>query len=1207
MSFLEIISEQVIVLDGAMGTLLQELRLPDSAFGGADFRMLGDLLTFSRPDSLKDIHLQYLHAGANAIETNSFGASGLRLKEYDFSRLDTKDFQIFPAGLDLSHLNYDLMAYHLSRQSALLAREAINEYKKTPSYDQRPLFVFGSMGPSNWVLSSTKAQLRMASYQMILDNFYHQTLGFIDGGADVCVFETQQDSLELKAAIHGAQRAMRERQVRLPILVLVTVDPFGKMQIFHTDILAVLATVQGIGIDVFGINCSIGPGQMKNTVQRLSDYSKLPIAVVPNAGMPISESGETVYKLSPEDLSQHLVSFVEEHGVSLVGGCCGTRPEHIEVLSQAVKGLRPKKRKIAPRILLSGPQNSFVFDSSQSLIRIGERLNVRGSLKVRQAVESGMNLDFHALEEVVREQVHDLGLDIIDVCMDSNQVDTDQVLVDVIHEMTTDFQGILCIDSFSAEALIKAVQVYPGRPIINSISLEEYAPGLDKIDAIVEPTIQHDPMYIALATDSKGPAVIAKDKAAMAQAIYKKCHTKYGVRADQLIIDINAFPIGSENRDTLNFAMESLDSIPLVKAIHPDLSVSIGVGNLTNGLSKKPYMRRVITSVFLHMARERGLDAAIVNPHHYVPVESLDPAHVCLAEKIISNRDMDAFAELEKIADLKKGVPVKKCDYEGLSIEKSICQKIKDGYKQRQRGRIERNGFVYEYDDAIVEQVAQVIDSMDPLDFINAHLMLSMKELGDRFGQGEVSLPHLLKSADVMKSAMGYIEAYIRHKSGADVHEQVPYKGTVILGTVYQDVHCIGKDLVKTLLENYGYRVIDLGVQTQLEKFVQEAQKHKATAIGMSALLVQTSNHMITVAKMLEEAGLGEIDILIGGAPVNHRHAAFVGMRGQKDVSRLAKNVFYCSSGIDGVNTLNQLLESSDQRERLYEENLTKLRWHYEQALNQQYRKTERLQTLPRRNVQHDLNLKINSPKYQTTVISRSLQQLLPKLDLKTLFSLNWRYGGKSSWQKKGLTEDDLKKQLQEWVVNCDNNHWILPKAVVGLFPCQSDQDSLIIYDQKNLTVPLAQVPFDVILGANHKDIFSVAQYFIPKGSSQYDVVGLFISSVGSQVEKQIQKFKESGDSESTLLLQGLSDRVAEDMAEEAHQHLRQALGLSQRQGLRYSPGYPCLSQLKTNQTIASLLNASKSLNISLTEAHEFSPTSTTAAIACFHPDARYD
>jgi 5-methyltetrahydrofolate--homocysteine methyltransferase len=1206
MKFAEILKKQVLVLDGGMGTMVQGLNLTDADFGGASFKMLTDLLAFSRPKELEGIHFAYLQAGANIIETNTFGASAMRLSEYDFSKLQTNTFQGIPDNVVLQECTADDIAYHANVQSAKVAYQAKQRYQESKEYDGRLLFVFGCIGPSNYILSSTPATLNKSTYPKIVQNFYHQVLGLIDGGVDGLSFDTAQDQLELKAAIHGAQKACRERNVHLPMLAHVTVDSYSKMQIFNTDILAVLTTVGELGLDAFGINCSIGPDLMETTVRKLSEYATIPLSIVPNAGLPMSEGGKTIFKLTPEELAAYHGRFVEDYGVSIVGGCCGTGPDHIKAVAQAVKGKVPKKRETNKKMMVSGPQNAVALDSDAGLIRIGERLNVRGSKKVREAVESSDVIDYGVLEEVVEEQTKDLGIAILDVCMDSNIVQTEQTLCSVLREMTKDFPGVFCLDSFSVPALIQAAEAYSGKPIINSISLEEYEQGVDKLDAVVSKTHHHKPVYIALCADSKGPAKTADEKYKIAQKIVNKCADKYGVVPAQLIIDVNAFPIGSESEEGANFAWESLQAMEKIKSIHPDLMISMGVGNLTNGLAKKPYMRLVLTSVFLHEARLKGINAAIVNPQHYVPIESIEKEHVALARKVIFEHDMDAFSQLEDIALERKGTKIqKRTSYDDLIVEEAVCQKIKEGFKQREKGTVVRNDFSYDYEDAIVKQVAVCVQKYKPLVFINDYLMKTMQELGDGFARGEVSLPHLLKSADVMKQAMGYIETYLKQISGDDGVETISKKGVVVLGTVYQDVHSIGKDLVKTLLENYGYQVIDLGVQVPLEKFVEEAKKHKAQAIGMSALLVQTSNHMIDVARQAKEMGLKDCAILIGGAPVNKRHAFSVAMWGQEDLKEIIPHVFYCSSAMDGVNVMNQYTRSEESRDDLVSINLKKLK-EDKDTLAKTKKETDKLiQTLPRRYIPETSRVVCDDACSPASLLTSSIKDFCDHIDTKKLFSLNWRFGGKNSWLQKGVSEDVLQAKLKEWLTLSEKNKWLQPQAVYGLYPCQSEGDTVIVYGSQKGD-EIARITFNPVVGATKKDVFSAAQFFLPKETKKTDLIGLQIATAGSSVDKQIQSFKDQGNSEEAYLLQGLSDRIAEDMAAFTHNVMRRKLGLTEKQGTRYSPGYPGLKNIKVNHLLFDVLEAKERLQIDITDAGVFYPTGTTAAVVCFYPEATY-
>jgi 5-methyltetrahydrofolate--homocysteine methyltransferase len=1039
-----------------------------------------------------------------------------------------------------------------------------------------------------------------------MDNFRHQVRGLVDGGADVLLFETQQDILELKAAVMGARRAMREAGAGLPIMAQVSVDQFGKMQIFHTDIHAALTTVQGIGVDVFGINCSIGPDLMERTVETLSRYSRIPISVVPNAGLPVSEHGKTVFKFPPDAFAEWQHKFVTRYGVNVVGGCCGTTPAHIREVARLCRGLAPKPRTPDARTWVSGPQNAVPLDSAAGLIRIGERLNVRGSKKVRDAVESGGPIDQDALEEVVREQVEGLGCSLIDVCMDSNTVDTVETLKAVVHKQTTNFAGAMVLDSFQVDALAAAVKVYPGRPIINSISMEEASPGKLKIDAVIEACDAHCPLYVGLCTGPSGPGATREEKLALASQIVDRAGQRYGVAPERLLIDVNCFPIGSESEEGMNFALETLEAIRLVKEKHPAARTTLGVGNLTNGLARKPYMRTVLTSVFLDEAVKRGLDSAIINPNHYVFVQDLDPADYELGLKVVLDRDMDAFAALEEIAEIKKGgAAPKRSSYEDLPLEEQITERIKDAVKTRETGTLEFEGHAYAYTDGIVTLVARAMETHEPLEFINGHLMRAMQELGDAFGRGEKSLPHLLKAADVMRACMGFLEQYMRNKAGIDVHAEIDYKGTAVLGTVYQDVHSIGKDLAKTLLENYGYRVIDLGTMVPLQRFVDEAREHNADAIGMSALLVQTSNHMITVARMMEEQGLGHVPILIGGAPVSDRHAAFVAMAGRDDAAEMRDNVFYCRTAMDGVNTMNRLLEPGG-RTALLQTNKKKLITKLEHAVQRQAKEDELLATLPRRTVSFSGHRIAPEPRFRARRVAYGLREFARFIDRKTLFSLNWRFGGEKSRARKGHAPEELDRHFEEWVNRCDAEGWILPQGVFGIFPCQSEGDTLIILDPDDPARELGRCGFTVVIGAGKEDLVSGAQYFHPRESGVTGACGIQLTSSGPQIEAVIARAREAGDSESTLFQQGLSDRVAEDMAEHLHGMQREILGTGPSDGTRWSPGYPGLRDITINRLILELLDGTNQIGVTLTDAAEYSPTGTTGAIVSFHPDARY-
>ncbi|MCP4294346.1 MAG: 5-methyltetrahydrofolate--homocysteine methyltransferase, partial [Proteobacteria bacterium] len=641
-----------------------------------------------------------------------------------------------------------------------------------------------------------------------------------------------------------------------------------------------------------------------------------------------------------------------------------------------------------------------------------------------------------------------------------------------------------------------------------------------------------------------------------------------------------------------------------IKKTYPGVEVSIGVGNLTNGLAKKPYMRKVLTSVFLDEARKEGMDAAIINPNHYVPVVSLDPKDYDLGRRIVLERDMDAFSELEEIAELKKGgSQKKKVSYDDLPIIEAICLKIKEGFKEREEGEVHFDGSEYPYHDRIVLQVVKILETMKPLELINEHLMVAMEELGDGFAEGTVSLPHLLKSADVMKQVMGFLESYIKKSSGEDQIANTR-KGTIILGTVYQDVHSIGKDLTKTLLENYGFHIIDLGVQVPLQKFIDVAKENNADAIGVSALLVQTSNHMITLSGMMKEQGLSHLPLLIGGAPVTMRHAAFVAMAGEDSTDNVRDNVFYCNSAMTGVNVLTQLIDKS-RRLITLEGNRKKLEDAYTKGVQRQAKQKELLNSLPRRVVTFENKHPQVDQCSRPQRITYGMKDFRPYIDEKQLFALNWKFGGKGGWQKKGTNQEDLRKILDEWINKTDSKGWLQPQGMIGLFPCRSLKNGEVeLYDPESGN-PAGVFVFNDIIGQGKKDLVNMSQYF---SAESMDVIGLQLTSAGPDVQEIIKKLRDDqGDQESAWFLQGLAARVAEDMATKVNETLEKMVwGAGGGISTRYSPGYPAMSDLKNNQVCADLLNAVPELGISLTGSYEFSPTGTTAAVVCFHPDSGY-
>ncbi|MCD6413070.1 MAG: homocysteine S-methyltransferase family protein [Elusimicrobia bacterium] len=1084
-----------------------------------------------------------------------------RIQDFDFSAFSDEKFG--DSGIDFSSAEPSEISYRLSRIGAEISKKAIGKYMKMAEYDGRPLFVFGSMGPSNRFLSPSPATLKRAEWEDIEKNYYFHSLGLIDGGADVLLLETQQDILEVKAAFSGCLLAMKERGKKIPLILQVTVDRFSRMSLFNTDILSAFVTVQDIGIDVFGINCSIGPDLMEPAVQKISKYSKVPFSVVPNAGLPFTKDGKVIYDFPPKKFAAIMERFALKYGANIVGGCCGTTPEHIREISKRVRGRKPAERKIDKRIFVSGPQNAVPINAG-GLLQIGERLNVRGSKKVREAVEKSKEIDFDALEEVKTGQ-EELGLKILDICLDSNAYDVKNAMRVVLSRLLPDFGGAFSIDSFDPEVFEAAVKVYPGRPILNSISLEKYGDST-KADVVIEKTVFHRPVYIAMLSDEGGPAKTAKQKLEIAEKLAGKCRS-YGVGFEDIFFDVGIFPVGSEGDAPVNFAVESLDAISLIAKLDKKAKTIVGVGNLSAGFH--PLVRRVLTSVFLAEAVSRGLAAAIVNPNNFIPVESIPSKERKLAERAIFGKDSDALDELERAASLKKGGRKISLSsragkvYDSADRLEAVVARIKDGYRQSLRGKIERGEFNFEYSDGIIPLVFEIFSRKKPLDFVSENLISAMNELGDKFADGEVSLPHLLKSAQLMKYVMDFTESFLKFSGSGEVAK----KGKIVLGTVFQDVHSIGKDLVKTLFENWGWEVIDLGSQVESGKFVEAAKKHRPFAIGMSALLVQTSNHMLTVAKMLEDENI-RVPILIGGASVNWEFAFKIASAVKKGA--LKEDVFYCKTAMEGVKFIEDLF--SDREKTVYS-NRQRLFSHLESG--QRVKSSEKIsEKVP----------SFRPPlKFKTFVRMLNVPLNDIKINYRLLFNLNWKFG-------KEKTETELARLAAEWIEKSAKNKWLGPAGVAGIFLCNGAGDEIIGYS------------------SDKKEMFrirtKIARFFAPQDLG-FDAVGLQLATAGAMTDSVTADFERQNDFFSAHIFQGLANRLAEDTAEFLHNFLREAAGVAQNTGIRVSPGYPAIKDMENNRVIYEVLKGEK-IGVKLTDAFGFRPLAATAAVVCFNPEASY-
>ncbi|MBI5563736.1 MAG: homocysteine S-methyltransferase family protein, partial [Chloroflexi bacterium] len=859
--YLDALADHVVVFDGAMGTSVQTCNLGPIDFGGETLNGCNDYLVMTRPDVVESIHASFLAVGAEAIETDTFRSNRLTMREY---------------GLQDRIVEINCAA-------ASLARRVADRFERETGVLR---FVAGSIGPSGMLPSTNDPTLSNISFQELVDVFREQCVGLIQGGADLLLIETQQDILETKAAVHGAWRAFEETGIRIPVQTQITLDTSGRM-LLGTDIAAALTTLESLPIvDVIGLNCSTGPDYMREPVRYLCAHSRKPISVIPNAGLPLNVDGVAVYPMKPVPLSETLAEFVTELGVNAVGGCCGTIPEHIREIVERVRGLKPKVREIEYAPLASSAMRATPLIQDPAPLIVGERVNSQGSRKIKKLL---LEDDYDGILAVARDQVEG-GAHVLDICVAmTERSDEAAQMHTLVKKLQMSVETPLMIDSTEAEVLKTALEMNPGRAIINSINLEN---GRKRCDAVLPLAVAHGAAVIALTIDEQGMAKTADAKLAVAKRIYDIAVNEYGLSPDALIYDTLTFTLATGAADMADSAIETMEGIRQIKAALPGVLTSLGVSNVSFGLN--PAARAAINSVFLYHCVQAGLDMALVHPKDITPYAEINPAVRTLCDDLILNRTPDALTKLiahfENVkVDASKPV---EDPTEGFSVEQKIHWMIVHRKKE---------GIEPLIDVSIQAHGATANDGA--VWTLNNVLLPAMKEVGDKFGAGELILPFVLQSAEVMKKAVAHLEKSLDRKEGTT-------KGKVVLATVYGDVHDIGKSLVNTILSNNGYTVFDLGKQVPANVIIDKAVEVSATAIGLSALLVSTSKQMPLIVNELQRRGL-HFPVLIGGAAINRRFGRRILFTETK--VPYDAGVFYCKDAFEGLDTMEKLIDPNER------------------------------------------------------------------------------------------------------------------------------------------------------------------------------------------------------------------------------------------------------------------------------------------------------
>jgi 5-methyltetrahydrofolate--homocysteine methyltransferase len=1144
-SYLEALADHVVVFDGAMGTSVQTCNLRPIDFGGESLNGCNDYLVITRPKVVESIHASFLEAGAEVIETDTFRSNRITMREYG---LQDRIIEI-------------------NQAAASVARRAADRFTRETGL---PRFVAGSIGPSGMLPSTADPTLSNITFEELVDVFREQSVGLIQGGADLLLIETQQDILETKAAVHGAWRAFEETGIRIPLQVQITLDTSGRM-LLGTDIAAALTTLECLPVvDVIGLNCSTGPDYMREPVRYLCAHSRKPISVIPNAGLPLNVDGLAVYPMKPVPLSETLAEFVTELGVNAVGGCCGTVPEHIREIADRVRGLKPKGREIEYEPMMSSAMRAIPLHQNPAPLIVGERVNSQGSKKIKKLLLAD---DYDGILAVARDQV-DGGAHMLDVCVALTERPDEAVqMKTVIKKLQMSVETPLMIDSTEADVLKAALEMNPGRAIINSINLEN---GRKRCDAVLPLAVAHGAAVVALTIDEKGMAKTAAEKLEVAQRIYDIAVNEYGLSPDSLIFDTLTFTLATGADDMAGSAIETMEGIRQIKAALPGVLTSLGVSNVSFGLNA--VARAAINSVFLHHCVKAGLDLAMVHPKDITPYAEIDTNVRDLCDDLILNRTPEALPKLiahfENVkADTSKVV---EDPTEGFTGEQKIHWMIVHRKKE---------GIEPLIDVAIAAHGATANDGA--VWTLNNVLLPAMKEVGDKFGAGELILPFVLQSAEVMKKAVAHLEKSLDRKEGTT-------KGKVVLATVYGDVHDIGKSLVNTILSNNGYTVFDLGKQVPANVIIDKAVEVDATAIGLSALLVSTSKQMPLIVNELQRRDL-HIPVLIGGAAINRRFGRRILFT--ESGAPYDSGVFYCKDAFEGLDTMEKLIDPAERGDligRIIEEANAEVEMR--NAESKPAVSTARSNMPPAKDIP-------TPPFWGSRVIREMpLEIVFQHLDIDELYRLQW--GAKNThgdeWVKLKAEFDARLDRMKREAIR---SGYLKPQAVYGYYPTQSSGDALIVYDPRDRKTEIVRFEFPRQQG---QDFLALSDYFAPVESGVMDVVAFQVVTVGHGPAEQFQELQSKGDYSEAYFLHGLSVETAEATAEYVHHHVRRELALDAKRGKRYSWGYPACPDLADHQKVFALLPQVKELGLELSAAYQLVPEQSTAAIVVHHPAAKY-
>ena len=1224
----------VIVFDGAMGTNLQVQNLSAADFGGAEYEGCNEYLVMTKPEAVQRVHRQFLAAGADVIETDTFGGSTFVLEEYSLGD----------------------RAYELNKRAAELAKACTTEF----STIEQPRFVAGSIGPGTKLPT-----LGHIDYDTLKAAIVPQVQGLIDGGVDLLLVETCQDVLQIKAALNAIETVFIEKKTRLPLMVSVTMEQQGTMLV-GSDITAVLAILEPYPIHVLGLNCATGPDLMMEHIKYLCEQSPFVVSCIPNAGLPENVGGQAHYKLTPMELRLAMTRFVEDWGVQVIGGCCGTRPEHIGSLAEIARNLQPKKRSIRAdsNHQDSGNQNlgngasvnpnlggsvhprptyNYIpaaasiyaaqpYDQDNSFLIVGERLNASGSKKVRDLLNVE---DWDGLVSIAKEQTKE-GAHILDVNVDYVGRDGEKDMRELVSRLVTNSTLPLMLDSTEWTKMEAGLKVAGGKCILNSTNYED---GNDRFFQVLELAKTYGAGIVVGTIDEEGMARSAQRKFEIAQRAYRDA-LEYGIPPHEIFYDPLALPISTGIEEDRVNGRETIAAMGLIRQNLPGVHILLGVSNVSFGLS--PAARITLNSVFLHEAVQVGMDAAIVSAAKILPMAKIEPDHqqVC-RDLIYDRRGFDEngicnYDPLTKLTQLFEGVSAQsarsKSDLADLAIEERLKQHIIDG---------ERIG--------LETALKLALEQYEPLRIINTFLLDGMKVVGELFGSGQMQLPFVLQSAETMKTAVAFLEPFMEKNESGDNS-----KGTFLIATVKGDVHDIGKNLVDIILSNNGYRVINLGIKQPVDNIISAYREHQPDCIAMSGLLVKSTAFMKENLEIFNEQGI-TVPVILGGAALTPK---FV----YQDCQKTYKGqVIYGKDAFADLHFMDKLMPAKSRKDwddlQGFLSELSEVKLDPEkldlpnEEQDDQSDRTDGIFPIPETQIIGDssapillsvedtdrsevVTLEIDRPVppfWGTQILNTTeipLAEVFEYLDLQALIAGQWQFR-KPQEQSKADYEQFLRENvhplLEEWKTRILTENLLQPQLVYGYFPCQAEGNTLFVYHPDlmtedapnipNITKPIATFHFPR-QKANKR--LCIADFFTTKESGLMDVFPLQAVTVGQQATDYANQLFGADQYRDYLYFHGMAVQTAEAMAEWIHARIRRELGyghlepdnlrdiLQQRyQGSRYSFGYPACPNIQDQHQQLALLQADR-IGLKMDDSDQLEPEQSTTAIVVYHPMAKY-